>query len=126
MRNSAWQWRLTVESPWFYAVWFCVFGAIVLFVGQEKYGERQAGIERRFQARSQTARPQVTEGSKSTQAQPRPPSAYSTPGDTVIPLWPLGLVLAVFACAAGLLAIRAGHSSRVKPQITKYKSQTNP
>lgn len=106
MQQSAWQWRRSVESPWFYAAWFCLFGAAALLVAGEKYGERQAGIERRFQARSQaiTALPREAPPAET----PADTAAYSSPDNTVIPLWPIGILLAGMVCAFALFAYRAG------------------
>ena len=105
---ATWDWRRSVESPWFYATWFCLFGAVALLVAAEKYGERQAGIERRFQARSQTAVvPRAGEAASAPDAETAS-RAYSSPEDTVIPLWPLGAVLGGLACVFACLAYRVG------------------
>ena len=103
---SRWQWRRSVESGWFYAAWFSLFAAAVLFIGQHKYGERQAGIERRFQARSQPL--SVPEGELASGDTARAEDYYSTPEDTVIPLWPLATLLFVLAAVFATLAVRAG------------------
>lgn len=103
---SPWHWRRSAESMWFYAAWFCLFAAAVLFVAQRKYGERQAGIERRFQARAQPYRQAA--GEQLADNHERSTAHYSTPEDTVIPIWPLAVVMVVLGCSFGVLAVRAG------------------
>lgn len=107
MHPSGWQWRRSVESPWFYIAWFSFFGAVVLFVAQEKYGQRQAGIERKFQARSRAAT-QAPQGEVDTPDAQSVLARYSSPDDTVIPLWPLGVLLGMLAMLSALFAYRAG------------------
>src|SRR5688572_1690462 len=106
MQHSRWQWRRSVESAWFYAAWFCLFAAFVLFVAQRKYGERQAGIERRFQARSFPLLP--SSGEQPPTEMENAENYYSTPQDTVIPLWPLVAVMVVLTFLFGSLAACAG------------------
>lgn len=108
MHPSGWQWQRTVESPWFYMVWFCLFGGVVLGVVHEKYSQRQSGIERRFQARSHAAAPGV-EQTAGSEARPVP---YSSPEDVIIPLWPVGISLALLTCVSAVLAARAGLEER--------------
>jgi hypothetical protein len=101
-----WQWRRSVESGWFYAAWFCLFAAAVILAAQSKYGERQAGIERRFQARTQPLSP--PEGELPSGDAARADDYYSTPEDTIIPLWPLATLMIVLAAVFGALAACAG------------------
>ena len=107
MQPRSWQWRKSVESAWFYAFWFSIFGLAIVFVVDRKYGERQAGIERRFQARTQAASQPQTSGGDSV-AEPHKQVRYSSPDDTLIPLWPLGVALALVAGVAAALTYRAG------------------
>jgi hypothetical protein len=114
---QCWQWRQSVESGWFYAAWFSLFAAAVLLVSQSKYGERQAGIERRFQARSQPL--SALEGELASGDSVRADDYYSTPEDTVIPLWPLATLLGLFAAVFGALAVRAGWQRASKDAAAK-------
>jgi hypothetical protein len=86
--------RAITDSPWF---WLCLF-ALAALVGLAaigpKYAQRQAQIEREFQGRQRAAQ----------SAQGESPSVpLSTPGETIIPLWPLFVALAVFIPIAWFL-----------------------
>lgn len=98
------------DSPWFWVMLFALMalGAIVAIGG--KYGRRQAGIERQFQARQRFVEQQVAgnnpaAASRTTAQEDRsPPRDYSQPGETLVPLWPLAAVLVSVALfAAGML-----------------------
>lgn len=98
------------DSPWFWVMLFALMalGAIVAIGG--KYGRRQAGIERQFQARQRIVEQQVAGNSPAaasrTTAQEHgsPPRDFSQPGETLVPLWPLAAVLVLVALfAAGML-----------------------
>jgi hypothetical protein len=114
---SAWQWRRSVESGWFYAAWFSFFAAAALFVSQSRYGERQSGIERRFQARTQPL--SVPQGDFASGDTARAEDYYSTPEDTVIPLWPLATLLGLLACVFGVLAVRVGWQPAARDAAAK-------
>ena len=88
------------DSPWFWVLMFSLvsFGALVAIGG--KYGHRQAEIEREYQARERIAAGNVADG---LGAAPRP---YATPDTTLIPLWPLAVVLGLVAAAAGAMLVR--------------------
>ena len=101
------------ESPWFWVLAFSAMALIVLIVMGPKYGRRQANIEVKYQAREraaveQTARNNPAASSRNNDsAAPRP---YSQPGETLVPLWPLAVLLAVIALFAAFKLKRAGAS----------------
>lgn len=88
------------DSPWFWVLIFSLMGLLALAVISGKYGRRQAGIERQYQARERVAEA-GPEGA--AHIAPRP---YATPGDTLIPLWPLAVVLGIVAIFATWLLVR--------------------
>jgi hypothetical protein len=97
------------DSPWFWVLMFSVMGFGALAAISGKYGQRQAGIERQYQARERVAEagPQGA-----AQIAPRP---YATPGNTLIPLWPLAVVLGAGAIVATAMLVRNGLRGRGRP-----------
>jgi hypothetical protein len=86
------------DSPWFWVLMFSLMGILALATISGQYGKRQARLERQYQARERvaTAGP---EGAAHTS--PRP---YATADDTLIPLWPMAVVLGgVAVLATGML-----------------------
>ena len=97
--------RPITDSPW---LWFALFtgvGLSALLATGGKFGKRQSGIERKYQARSGVASGDVAIDTDATGAKTvRRMPAYSTPEKTVIPLWPLEILLAaVFGASLWLL-----------------------
>lgn len=88
------------DSPWFWVLVFSLMGIGALAAIGGKYGRRQAGIERQYQARERVAEA-GPEGAAHTA--PRP---YATPGETLIPLWPLAVVLGIVAIFATTMLVR--------------------
>jgi hypothetical protein len=88
------------DSPWFWVLMFSLMGMGALAAISGKYGKRQAGIERQYQARERVAEA-GPEGA--AQTAPRP---YSTADDTLIPLWPLAVVLGAIAVSATAMLVR--------------------
>jgi hypothetical protein len=79
---------------------FAIFGLAALLAIGGKYGRRQAGIERKYQARErvdQTGAAQPVDHAEHD---------YASPDDPLIPLWPIALVLLVVAAAAGWMLWR--------------------
>jgi hypothetical protein len=87
------------DSPWFWVMLFSLMAIGALLSVGGKYGRRQAGIERQYQARER-----VMEGQGSaTELSPRP---YATADDTLIPLWPLAAALGGLAALAVVMLVR--------------------
>jgi hypothetical protein len=103
------------DSPW---LWFALFSAVglaALLATGGKLGKRQAGIERKYQARAAVASGQVTieeTGTGEKRAAGAP--AYTTPEKPAIPVWPLEIILAMIcAVSFGLLLKQRMSSTRV-------------
>jgi hypothetical protein len=105
------------DSPWFWVLAFSLMAllalAVVGFSG--KYGKRQAGIERQYQARERVAEKITRENNLPDEAriddgESRRP--FATPDEQLIPLWPLAVLLGLIAIAAATMLIRA---SRLGP-----------
>lgn len=98
------------DSPWFWVMLFALMavGAIVAIGG--KYGRRQAGIERQFQARQRINEQQADGNNRANAARTTSEKEtasrreFSQPGETLVPLWPLAALLVLIALfAAGML-----------------------
>jgi len=111
------------DSPWFWAMLFCAAGMMFLLAIWPQYAARQRRLEMQYLAREEIVRRQAT-GERAAREPgdegEAPPPAV---GELMIPIWPLGLLLAaLFAVSAMLLwksrrrrAIAAGHSGRAEP-----------
>lgn len=115
------------DSPWLWLALFTAVGLAALLATGGKFGKRQSGIERRYQARDWQARnwqapdrqvqsQQVgglgqeavveSEARESPRADPQQVATpdYSTPKKTLVGLWPLAGVLGTL-CVASLVML---------------------
>ena len=83
------------DSPWFWVFLFSLVGLVALAAISGQYGKRQARLERQYQARERLAEDAVADPER---------RAYSSPADTLVPVWPLAAGLgAVVVFAAVML-----------------------
>ena len=82
------------ESIWFWIVCFSAAGLLALTAISPKYAQRQAQIERQYQARGQVHR-DIAEGRPLGEMADRDIVQYSTADDTLISLRPLQIALVV-------------------------------
>lgn len=88
------------DSPWFWVMLFSLMSIGALLAIGGKYGHRQAGLERQYQARER-----VMEGQESAaETNPRP---YATADDTLIPLWPLAVALGALSALSVVMLVRS-------------------
>jgi hypothetical protein len=85
------------DSPWFWVLLFSVVGMVSLVVISGQYGKRQARIERQYQARERI-------GDNAVNDPTRP--EYATPDNTLVPIWPLGVLLVAAAMLAAVMLQR--------------------
>src|SRR3954468_23941862 len=93
-------------------------GLVTLAVFGHKYDRRQSNIERNYQARSRVAERLTAENNPD--ATPRIDNAeaqrpYATPGNKLIPLWPLGLLLGIAAVVSAEM-LRRSFRGRADPK----------
>ncbi len=96
------------DSPWFWGLLFAGVGLAALVAISGKYGRRQAVLERKYQARQRLQADMVAPGSVK-----KPDSAklvktgrranFSTPEETLIPLWPVAGLLLLLMTISGVM-----------------------
>jgi len=91
------------DSPWFWAYLFGVAALIGAVLVAPKYGQRQAQIEREYQGRERALELQHGQA---------PQGQLSTPRQTIIPLRPLLVAVAIATAGAWLLFWRSRQVSR--------------
>ena len=98
------------DSPWLWAALFTGVGLAALLATGGKFGKRQAGIENKYQARAAVASGKIAPDPDGVRAMPVGEApAYSTAEKTMIPLWPLEIILgAVCAGSVGMLLREVG------------------
>jgi hypothetical protein len=92
------------DSAWFWAALFSAMALVALVAMSGKYGRRQANIEQKFQARER----QKADGEERANGD----KEYSTPGNTVISLWPLAVPLMVLIAVSIGMLIRSREAVR--------------
>lgn len=94
------------DSPWLWFGLFSAVGLIALLATGGKYGHRQAILERKAQARQAVAEGLEVDvdvaGRKTVQDKPK----YSEPGQTKIPLAPLGITLGLIFAVCLAMFVR--------------------
>jgi hypothetical protein len=111
MESNATERTPITDSPWFWVLVFSLVGLVGLAAIRDKYGKRQAGIERQYQARERTAEQAAVAGKDGEAADAIhttdvPLPAYATPGHNLISIWPLFVLLVVVGVAAAILLAR--------------------
>jgi hypothetical protein len=94
------------DSPWLWFTLFTAVGLAALLMTGGKFGDRQAAIERKAQARTAVAEgldvQQDSTGKKIATGVPK----YSAPGETQIRLVPLAIVLGVLCTGSLFMLVR--------------------
>ena len=112
------------DSPWFYVLAFSLTALLAVVIISPKYGRRQSAMDRNFQARTRVAEKQADGNNSAAPArkgQVADQHGYSTPDDTLVPLWPLAAILIVVALFAtymlrrGRRALPATAGTSAKP-----------
>jgi hypothetical protein len=108
--------RPFTDSPWLWFTLFSAVGLAALIATGGRLGRRQSDIERKYQARAAVASGLEVEsgadGGKTVDADAIP--EYSTPQKTVIPLWPLEIILGVVCAGSFYLLLRERMGPRVE------------
>jgi membrane protein implicated in regulation of membrane protease activity len=91
------------DSPWFWVLAFSLMALLAVAAISGKYGRRQAREERKYQASERIAAGETGAAASSETTGRRP---YAMPGETLIPLWPLTLIMIVIALVAAVMLWR--------------------
>jgi hypothetical protein len=98
------------DSLWFYVLAFSLMALLALVVIGPKYGRRQSAMDRKYQARERIEEQRAAGNNpgdaarKDKVADRRP---FATPGDTLVPLWPLAVVLVAIVLFALVMLLRS-------------------
>lgn len=91
--------QLITDSAWFWVLAFSFVGLALLGVlavsGQ--YSKRQARLDRQYQARERVAENAINDPGR---------REYATPDSTLVPVWPLAVLLAGVAIGAAVMLQR--------------------
>lgn len=104
------------DSPWLWSLLFTAVGLAALLATGGRFGRRQASIENKYQARSAIASGRLERDPEGGPARTvGEPLEYSTPQRTMIPLWPLEILLGVVAATSLGMLLRERASPSVSP-----------
>jgi hypothetical protein len=97
------------DSPWFWVLAFSLMALLALVAIGTKYGRRQTRLELQYQARERIAERRATannpEAAERIDDQPDR-REFVSPGDNLIPLWPLTLLLFLIAALSAVMLSR--------------------
>ncbi len=97
------------DSPWFWVLLFALVALVLLAAMSRKYDLRQANIERNYQARERVAEKITAENNPADVARINDLEArrpYAAPGDRLIKLWPLAILLGLISVVAAIMLYR--------------------
>ena len=101
--------RLSVtDSPWFWVLMFSGMALAALVAIGPKYGGRQARLERQYQARERIAerRDANNETARVRTGDQAERRDLASAGETLVPLWPLALLLSVVVILSVIMLVR--------------------
>jgi len=111
------------DSRWLWALLFSLFGLLLLAIISHKYSRVQANIERKYQARERVAEKLGAENNPELGIRIDVPEArreFATPGDQLIPLWPLAALLGLISIVAAAMLYRG----RIIPGSPQHESSS--
>jgi hypothetical protein len=111
------------ESPWYWVLAFSLMALLALIVIGPKYGRRQSALERKYQARERIDDARQARNNSDSDLRTDELAArrqFATPGNTLVPLWPLAAILVVVALFAGYM-LRRG---RERPDSIRHEGSS--
>jgi hypothetical protein len=101
------------DSPWFWVLVFSGMALVALLAMGPKYGGRQSRIEQKYQARERILEQRATPNREgSTEVSPERMEeqgerrGFATAENTLIPLWPLAVILSLLMVIAVVMLFR--------------------
>jgi hypothetical protein len=98
------------DSPWFWVLAFSLMALVALVAIGGKYGRRQTRLELQYQARERVADRQAAANNPDAAARmddQAPQREFASPGDNLIPLWPLAAVLVLISIFSAVMLGRS-------------------
>jgi hypothetical protein len=108
------------DSPWFWALLFSLvaLGGMAVLTFSGWYGKRQTRLELQYQARYRVAERITAENNPTTSERTDDLEArrpFATPGNNLITLWPLAVLLGIVAVVAGAMLHRGREVRQAHP-----------
>jgi hypothetical protein len=97
------------DSPWFWVLAFSLMALLALVAIGGKYGRRQTRLELQYQARERVADRRAAVNNPDAAARiddQAPQREFASPGDNLIPLWPLAAVLVLVSIFSAVMLSR--------------------
>ncbi|HEY3393735.1 MAG TPA: hypothetical protein VGK58_13575 [Lacipirellulaceae bacterium] len=104
------------DSPWFWVLAFSLMALLALVAIGTKYSRRQTRLELQYQARERIAERRADANSSPADARSDDQTSqreFASPGDNLIPLWPLAVVLSLAAIFSAIMLGRGPTSRQV-------------
>jgi hypothetical protein len=102
------------DSPWFWVLAFSLMAMLALVAIGAKYGRRQTRLELQYQARDRIAERRAAANNSDAAGRSDDQTSrreYATPGNNLIPLWPLAVLLFLVSIFSAIMLGR-GPTSR--------------
>jgi hypothetical protein len=97
------------DSPWFWVLAFSLMAMLALVAIGTKYGRRQTRLELQYQARERIAERRASANNPEAAERiddQRGRREFASPGDNLIPLWPLTVLLFFIAAISAVMLNR--------------------
>jgi hypothetical protein len=97
------------DSPWFWVLAFSLMALLALVAIGGKYGRRQTRLELQYQARERIAERRAAANNPEAAARIDDQTnrrEFASPGDNLIPLWPLAAILFLVAILSAAMLRR--------------------
>jgi hypothetical protein len=97
------------DSPWFWVLIFSLTALAALAAISGKYGRRQANMEVKYQARERIIEERAAGNNRQQQSRTDELAArrpFASPGNTLVPIWPLAAILVLVALVAYVMLYR--------------------
>jgi hypothetical protein len=94
------------DSPWFWVLAFSLMSLLALVAIGGKYGRRQTRLELQYQARERVAERRAAANNPEASARIDDRATrrdFASPGDNLIPLWPLAALLFLVAIFSAVM-----------------------
>jgi hypothetical protein len=98
------------DSPWFWVLSFSLMALLALLAIGGKYGRRQTRLELQYQARERVAERGAAANNPETDARIDDHTRrreFASPGDNLIPLWPLAAILVLISIFSAVMLGRS-------------------